>query len=118
MSEMNQGFLEHLQALPEPAKRRVLIVATAVAMAIVLYLWLAYFNSMVASFSQIAVPAAPVVQNTPAAPAPTAPTTPSTPSVGFGQQLYGGFVSFMHGLENIWSAPGQYNVQPPQQSQQ
>lgn len=49
-----KSFLEEMQSLEEPAKRRILIVATIVVMIVVIYIWLGYFNSIVASGSQTA----------------------------------------------------------------
>lgn len=128
MDETHKGFLEYLQTLPEPTKKRVLVIATAVIMALVVYFWLAYFNNLIAGIAQ---PAATVAENAPAENAPTgqpataAPATvavPAAPGEGMGQRLenglgfiYGIFANMAHGLESVVNAPGQYNVRPPQQ---
>ncbi len=128
MDEAHKGFLEYLQTLPEPVKRRVLIAATAVVMAIVIYVWLAYFNGLLASLAQ---PAAPVAENAPPAAAQAGGTAPGTAALGtsaasaapagedIGEwfrngmgSVYGAFANFARGVENIWSVSGQYNVQP------
>ena len=45
------GFLKKLQSSDEATKRKWLVGATIVAMVIVLYVWLAYFNNLVVHFS-------------------------------------------------------------------
>ena len=42
-------FLEELQALDSGKKRNILIIVTVVLMALVLYIWLGYFNNIVGS---------------------------------------------------------------------
>jgi len=41
------GFLHRLQGLDEGKKQKVMIAAAVVIMIVVIYLWLAYFNSVV-----------------------------------------------------------------------
>ncbi len=41
-----EGFLKRLQGADAATKRRVLIISSAVAMVVVLYVWLAYFNNL------------------------------------------------------------------------
>ena len=50
-----KSFLETLQALDEGTKKKIMIIATIVIMAIVIYFWLAYFNGLVAAVSQPAI---------------------------------------------------------------
>ena len=40
------SFLEKIQSADEPKKRRWMVVITAVAMMIVVFVWLAYFNNL------------------------------------------------------------------------
>ena len=47
MENHPKSFIAELQALEEPTKTKVLIVSTIVLMVIVLYFWLAYFNTIV-----------------------------------------------------------------------
>lgn len=46
--EKQKSFLEEVQAFDEPIKRRILIVATVVVMLVVAYVWVGYFNGLVA----------------------------------------------------------------------
>ncbi|MBI2623264.1 MAG: hypothetical protein HYW65_01655 [Candidatus Liptonbacteria bacterium] len=43
-----EGFLKRLQGADATTKRRVLIAGSAVAMVVVLYVWLVYFNNLLA----------------------------------------------------------------------
>ncbi|MBI2888802.1 MAG: hypothetical protein HYY10_02675 [Candidatus Liptonbacteria bacterium] len=43
---MREGFLNRIQGADAATKRRVLIISSAVAMVVVLYIWLAYFNNL------------------------------------------------------------------------
>ena len=40
-------FLEELRSLEESTKKKVLYISAAVIMIVVIYFWLAYFNSLV-----------------------------------------------------------------------
>jgi hypothetical protein len=115
MNEAHKGFLEYLQTLPDPAKKKVLITATVIIMALVIYFWLAYFNNLIAGISE----QASVTENQPAegVPAESAPAA----GPGIWQQLgsgmgfaYGEFVDLAHGLGGVFESSRQYNVQPPQ----
>jgi hypothetical protein len=94
-----QKFLKELQALDEPAKNRVLIIATVVIMIVVLFVWIVYFNSIVipsaAGTSQTAA------TSTAAVTIPNATTQASSASVqaspGFWKGLESGFTSLFHG---------------------
>lgn len=97
------GILHELQALDEPAKKKVLIVATAIAMAIVIYFWLAYFNNFVAGISQSADEQAPQIA-----------VQSSSGGISFWQNAYMGAMNALHGLANILQAPREYLVKPPQ----
>ena len=48
----NKNFLERLQAADETVKRRWLIAGTIFAMAIVIFVWLAYFNTIIEPIPQ------------------------------------------------------------------
>jgi hypothetical protein len=98
MSEEHQKtFLEELRSLNEPTKRKVLIVATIVIMAIILYLWLGYFNGLVADNQPQQDPG----------------------GVSFSQNLKSGMATIANDFANIpqWLAgifrgPRQYTIQP------
>lgn len=119
--EESKGFIEKLQSLDGPAKNKVLIVATAVVMVIVIYFWLAYFNNLIAGVSQ----PAPVAENLAAENAVPMQTQAQT-SAGGGSVgtwdsfksaaafIYGEFMNVAHGLSDILQAPRQYIVNPPQ----
>lgn len=53
---MFKEFIEKLQAADEGHKRKWMIASTAIAMALVVYIWLGYFNSLIVGFSQPALP--------------------------------------------------------------
>lgn len=141
MDETHKGFWEYLQSMPEPAKKRVLVIATAVIMAFVIYFWLAYFNNLITGVTQ--QPAAPVAINLPAenVPAgsmaeepvasstasttlpvqPVAPAQSEAPSPGMWQRftggmgfVYGQFVNLARGIEGMFASPGQYRIKPHQ----
>ena len=117
--ESKKGFWERLQALDEPTKNKVLIVATAIIMVIVVYFWVAYFNNIIAGISGPAI-----AQNEPA----QADTTQTAQQDGTPQSdsniwqnmqngmatIYTQFMNGARGLGNILQAPRQYIVSPPQ----
>jgi hypothetical protein len=49
--EKQKTFLEEVQAFDEPVKRKILAVATVVVMVVVAYVWVGYFNGLVAGSS-------------------------------------------------------------------
>lgn len=107
-SEKNKNFLERLQSADEATKKRWLIVSAAVIMAIVIYVWLAYFNNLVAGFSESGQP----VQA----------DSGGEGGVTFWQTMknglsvtFHGFTSGLHGLGNILQAPREYIINPPKQ---
>ncbi len=135
------NFLEKLQSASEPAKRRWLVVITAVLMVVVIYVWLAYFNNLIAAFSQQSAP--------PLASSEQAPPTDSVglPQTGSSQEnsgqagqvlpeknsaaspggasfwqtlkssvanLYEVFAGKLRALGDILNAPREYIIKPPQ----
>jgi len=124
--EQQKGFLEGLQSLDESTKHKILIGATAVIMIVVVYFWLAYFNSIVVNLSAQPVAAqtqsAPAVAQTTPAVAQNAPAvaqSASTPAASGGgtsiwHNIGAGFMSLVHGFGNIFQSQGQYTVQPQQ----
>lgn len=107
--EHKKSFLEELQSLDEPTKKKVMIVATVVIMGVVIYFWLAYFNNLVAGIDQ-----STVAENVSSSAA-----TASGP--GLGESLRNGiasignvFMGIVHGLANIFQAPRQYLITPQQ----
>ena len=105
-------FLTDLQSLDDRAKFKVLIVATAVVMVVVVYFWLAYFNNIIASVQTPLAADGGASQNaTPAAQEEAGPWTIVMRAPAF---LYGEFMGAMRWLGNVLQAPRQYIVQPPQ----
>jgi len=99
-------------------KRRVLIAASAVMMALVVYVWIGYFNSIVMGNPVQLANQGAVAQSGTAAPAVA--TQPSAP--GFWTELGSGFVSMYHGMVsgfqgagNALQAPKQYEITPATQ---
>jgi len=95
-------FIEKLQNSDEDTKHRWMLILTAVAMTIVIFVWLAYFNNLVAGFS--------------AAPEPV------TEETGFGfwatmkngiAIVYGGSIDKLRWLGGILGEPREYII-PPQ----
>ncbi len=98
-----KSFLEKLQSADEDVKRRWLVVSTIVVMIVVIYVWLAYFNSLIASFSE--------------------PRLAEIPTGGAGFSfwlslksgaalLYNSFVDKLHVFAEILKAPREYIIQP------
>lgn len=112
-----KNFLEKLQSAPETIKRRWIIGAAAVIMAIVIYVWLAYFNNLIiAGLSKSAVPYASSGQ----VPAESLPGA-GAGSTSFLQtlkdataNLYNIFGGALRALGNILNSPREYLVKPPQ----
>ncbi len=133
--EPRRDYLAELQALDEPMKRRVLVAASAVMMAIVVYVWIGYFNSIVMGGSVqladqsamaqsgaagAAVPAGASAQNT-----QDASTNPPSSAPDFWQMLRSGLVSLYHGAVSGFKgagsalqAPKQYDITPSAQPAQ
>jgi hypothetical protein len=85
MNTSQKSFIEELRSLSEPVKRKVMLGAVAVSMVVVVYLWLAYFNSIVPN----AVPAA--------APTSVAASAPNTGGPGI-------FGLFADAAGSFWQA--------------
>jgi hypothetical protein len=97
-----QKFLKELQSLDEPAKNRILIIATVVIMIVVLFVWVAYFNSIVIpSAAQTDEAATSTAVTTPVAPAVNATMQTSSAqsgdSGGFWKGIESGFTNLFHG---------------------
>ena len=102
--EEKKSFLKRLQSADEGTKTRWLIVLTVVIMVGVIYVWLAYFNNLVASFSQ----SQPVGQ-VQAAPGNTFWEAAKNNLAN----LYGIFTDKVRALGNILQAPREYIIKPP-----
>lgn len=100
-----KSFLEKLQSADEDIKRRWMIGATIVIMVIVVYIWMAYFNTLISGFSPSQVS---VSDQTAAG------------SHGFWftmkngmSTIYNMFMSAAGGFGKILNAPREYIVKPP-----
>lgn len=98
-------FLEKLQNADEATKRRWMIFSTIVIMAVVVYVWAAYFNNLVAGFSQAQ---------------PTEPPVSSAGGFTFWATLkngtavlYQAFMGKLHALGDVLNAPREYIITPP-----
>jgi len=105
-----EDILTKLQSLDEPAKAKVLIIATAIIMIVVIYFWLAYFNSIVAGVSAPSVADNAAGQG--AASTSQEDVGPWTIVMRAPEFLYGQFMNAAGGLASILRAPRQYVVQP------
>lgn len=111
--------METLQSLSESTKRKILVGATVLIMIVVVYFWLAYFNNLIAAISQPTV-----AQDTTGQSAPTTDETvqqsalavqpASSTGDSFLGYIGGAFTGMIQGVEDIFKAPGQYNIQPHQ----
>ncbi len=105
-------MLEELQSLSPEKKKQVLIVATIIIMAIIIGVWISYFNSIViGSVQETAMEATSSAAAAPApAPAPAAATQAGSPGVW--QNMENWFGSAFGSIANIFRKPSQYNIQP------
>lgn len=103
----HQNFLEKLQSSDEATKQRWLVGSAAVIMAIVVFLWLAYFNAF-------------VIGSRDAAPMGANPAAASGSVTFFGTMrngasvIYNGFMGGLRSFGNILEAPREYIIKPPQ----
>ena len=99
-----KGFIEELQSLEEPTKKKILVVSTVLVMAVVVYVWLGYFNNLVSSTPGIAL-------------SDNSSTTSSAP--GFFERVTGGsafmlqaFGSWTREMGSAIESPRQYDIKP------
>lgn len=103
MSEGNKkSFLERLQSADDATKKRWMFISTAIIMAVVIYVWLMYFNSLIAGFS-------------------SQPTEQPATGIGFWDAVkngtaavYQGLIDKIRALGDILRAPREYIIKPPQ----
>ncbi|RJQ28637.1 hypothetical protein C4571_03135 [Candidatus Parcubacteria bacterium] len=97
-----RGFLHKIQSADEPTKRKWVVVFSTIAMALVVYVWLAYFNNLIGNS---VAPAS----NEPVQEEPT-----FFDAVRRGSAiLYEGFKGKIQDLGGILKAPREYIIQPP-----
>ncbi len=117
----HRDYLAELQSLNEPMKRRVLIAASAVVMALVVFVWVGYFNNIVMSNQSGLADQSAIAQSGTVAPAAAAaPVAPATPTSvadlsnapSFWQTLGGGIASMYHGIISGLKEPRQYDIVP------
>ena len=99
-----ENFLGRLRAADEKTKRKIAVIAACACMVIIVYVWIVYFNNLVAGAVK---PASTDVQSAPAAQA--------TPS-GFWDGVKGNASVFYQKLSgafgSVFQLSKQYNVQP------
>ena len=102
---MLREFIEKLQSAPYERKRIWMILFTTVVMMVVIYVWLAYFNNLVASLSR------PVAART--------PEMESRDDFSFGQTMKNGVAAVysflrdkLEGLIGILETPKEYLIEP------
>jgi len=54
-----KSFIEEIRSLNEPTKRKIMLGATVIIMVLVIYLWLAYFNTIVPNAVPAVAPQSP-----------------------------------------------------------
>ncbi len=127
MNPKGKGFLEEIRSLDEKRKRNVLIVASLLAMALIVFVWAQYFNAiLMAPATDSSVHAAALGADAATAPAfnsiPTAnPSLPAndqtsqapTSSGASNQGFWHGLINGISGLGQIFTGGTQY-IQPSQ----
>ena len=94
-----QDLLEKLQSLDEPTKRKVLIGSTVVIMIVVLFVWVAYFNSIVIpSAAQMGTDQAAATSTQPIAATAGIQASSVTAGPGFWKGIENGFTQFGKGI--------------------
>ncbi len=106
--ENKKTFLEQLQLLDPPTKKKVLVTTTVIVAALVMYVWLGYFNNIIAGISENANASdASVPVNT------TSPIGEIWGGVMNGtEHLYAGIAGGLHDIGNLFQSPRQYVVTP------
>ncbi len=106
-----EEFLRKVQALDENDKRKVLVVSTIVIMAIVVFVWIAYFNSIVVPVGSGAAIASSTDAGAPGATSTAAAQSPSGP--GFWHTIendlsgaWEGFMGMFHGGTQVIQGKG------------
>lgn len=96
-----KNFLEKLQLLDESSKTKIIYVSTACIMAVIIYVWLAYFNNLISGIARGETSA------------PKEEDFSFWNSVSNGTaMLYNNFWNSAQGLGKILQTPREYIVQP------
>lgn len=90
-----KGLLEKLQSADEAAKKRYVVIASAVVMVVVLWLWLGYFNNL-------------ITRESPAV-AANQPSFFTTMKRGAGI-VYQGFIDAIGGFGKALTSPKTYEI--------
>jgi hypothetical protein len=101
--ESKKSFLERLQSADEAKKRRWMIASTVIVMVIVIYVWLAYFNNLIAGMSEPRQVSA----------APADDRSLWQIAEGNLSSLGGSLLDKARGLSQILQAPREYIINPP-----
>lgn len=103
------NFLEKIQAADSQTKRRVLFISSCFVMVVVVYAWLAYFNSLVTGY---AIPA-PALDDTSVAAAPPPQSSSFLNTMERGSAVIG--EQFMRVFRigfRILQGPREYTIKP------
>jgi hypothetical protein len=99
-----KNFLERLRASDEKTKRKIIIIISCICMAIIIYVWFGYFNSLVVGATR---PMSVNIQNTP---------VPQTSSSGFWDGVENNAGVFYQKIssvfDNFFQGSKQYKIQP------
>jgi len=106
-------MFEELQSLSQENKKRLLVVGTIIIMAIVVGVWITYFNSILIGSARgntsTASPAATATSTSAASSQTPAASLPAqTNGPGLWQDIKNGFGWF----GSLFSRPSQYKIQP------
>jgi hypothetical protein len=107
METEHKSFIEELRSLSEPTKRKVLFGAVVISMVLVIYFWLAYFNSIVPSVASVATVQPPDMASTSSEGSEISGLFADTAGL-FWQSIEGGIRNAAGALKN----PRQYNISP------
>lgn len=99
-------FLEKLQNLDEATKRRWMFILSGIAMVVVVFVWLAYFNNLVSGFGESEIAIAESVE---------AESFPFFETAGSAlAATYRAFWGLLRGFGEVLNEPREYIINPPQ----
>ena len=106
--ENKKTFLEQLQLLDPPTKKKVLVASTIIVTALVMYVWLGYFNNILGGISESAA-----ASNANASANTTSPIAELWGGVAGGAEyFYSEIAGGIHGIGNLFQSSGKYVVTP------
>lgn len=108
MNVDQKSFIEEIRSLSDPVKRKIMLGATAVSMVLVMYLWFAYFNTIVPNVVPVTTAQTPIATSTPDTGGPGILGLFANAASSFWQATLNGAREAAGALKN----PKQYNISP------